>query len=51
VNCNYFIPIVIGRQAYGFIGEICMRLAARGVPVAVKRRAVVPIKKVKIFVV
>jgi hypothetical protein len=49
VNCNYFIPNVIGRQACWFIGKICMRLAAGGKPVAVKRRAVEPVNKLKIF--
>jgi hypothetical protein len=39
VNCRYFIPIVIGHQSYWFIGKTRMHLAARGEPVAVKRRA------------
>jgi hypothetical protein len=29
VNCNYFIPNVIGQQAYWFIGKIHICLAAR----------------------
>jgi hypothetical protein len=40
VNCNYFIPNVIGQQAYLFTGKICMRLAAGSAVIAVKRIAV-----------
>jgi hypothetical protein len=40
VNCNYFIPNVIGQQAYWFIGKICIRLVAGSASVAVKRRAI-----------
>jgi hypothetical protein len=47
VNCNYFIPNVIGRQACWFIGKIRVRLAAGGAPVVVKRRSVESINKVK----
>jgi hypothetical protein len=35
VNCNYFIPNIIGL----FIGKIHMCLVARGAPVTVKHRA------------
>jgi hypothetical protein len=38
VNCNYFIPIVIGQQAYWFISKIRMCLTAHGASVAVKRK-------------
>jgi hypothetical protein len=34
---SYFIPNVIGQQAYLFIGKIRMRLAAGGAPVTVNR--------------
>jgi hypothetical protein len=37
VNCNYFIPNVIGSQACSFIGKFRMRPAAGGAPVAVKQ--------------
>jgi hypothetical protein len=37
VNCNYFIPNVIGQQAYWVIGKIRMRPAAGGAPVAMNR--------------
>jgi hypothetical protein len=46
VNCN-FIPNVIGQQAYWFIGNIRIRLAAGSSPVTVKRRAVNRSTKVK----
>jgi hypothetical protein len=49
VNCNYFIPNVIGQQAYWFIGKIRMRFAAGGAPAAVKRRAVNPPTKAYIY--
>jgi hypothetical protein len=40
VNCNYFIPKVIGQQVYWFIGNVRVLLAAGGALVAVKRSAV-----------
>jgi hypothetical protein len=40
MNCKYFIPNVIGLQAYWFIGKIGMYLATSSAPVAVKSRAV-----------
>jgi hypothetical protein len=40
MNCKYFIPNVIGQQAYWFIGKIRTRLAVGGAPVAVIRSAV-----------
>jgi hypothetical protein len=49
LNCNYFIPNVIGRQACRFIGKTRLPLAASGAPVAAKRREVELIKKVKII--
>jgi hypothetical protein len=49
VNCNYFIPNVIGRQACSFVGKIRMGYAASGTPVAVKRKAVEPVNEVRIF--
>jgi hypothetical protein len=33
MNCNYFIPDVIGQQAYWFTGKIHMCVAAGGAPV------------------
>jgi hypothetical protein len=47
--CSYFIPTVIGRQAWWLTGKIRMRLTASGAPVAMKRRAVEPVNKVKIL--
>jgi hypothetical protein len=44
VNCNYFIPNVIGCRACWFTAKIGMRLAASGAPVAVE-----PVNKVKII--
>jgi hypothetical protein len=49
MNCNYFIPNAIGRQALWLIGKIRMRLADNGAPVAVKRVAVVTANNVKIL--
>jgi hypothetical protein len=49
VNCNCYILNVIGRQACWFVGKIRMRHAAGGCPVAVKRRAMEPVNKVKIL--
>jgi hypothetical protein len=48
VNCGYFIPNIIGREACWFICKIRMRLAAGGEPVVVKRKAVELVNKVKI---
>jgi hypothetical protein len=40
VNCNYFIPNVIDKQALCIIGEIHNRIAAGVAPVVLKRSAV-----------
>jgi hypothetical protein len=40
VNCNYFIPNVIGRKVGWVTGKTRMGLAASSAPVAVRRRAV-----------
>jgi hypothetical protein len=49
LNCNYFIPNVIAQQAYWFISKICVRLAAGGAPVAVKRRSMTKSTNVRTF--
>jgi hypothetical protein len=49
LNCNCFIPNVIGQQAYWFIGKIHIPLASGGAPLAVKRRAMEPVREVKIL--
>jgi hypothetical protein len=36
VNCNYFIPNVIGQRAYWFISRIRICFTAGSAPVAVK---------------
>jgi hypothetical protein len=49
LNCNYFTPKFMGRQACWFIGKIRLRLAAGGAMVAVKHRAVELVNKIKIL--
>jgi hypothetical protein len=49
VNRNYFISNVIGQQAYGFIGKICMRLVASSALVTAKHSTVNQSTKVRIF--
>jgi hypothetical protein len=39
VNCNYFIPNVVGQQTYLFINKIRMQFATGNAPVAVSRSA------------
>jgi hypothetical protein len=48
-NCNYFIPKVIDRPTWRFIGKIRMRLAVSAAPAAVKRRVMDPVHTVKLF--
>jgi hypothetical protein len=47
VNCNDFIPNVIGQQAYWFIGKIHMRLAASSALVTIKCRSMNQSTKVR----
>jgi hypothetical protein len=49
VNCNYFIPNIIGHQACSFISKIRMRLTVSGTLVTMKQRALELVNKTKIL--